>query len=96
MLVDGRYQVTVPIPLVFVGGPAGFGGDGGNRLLPVGYMKRQQQYELEADDIAVSALAAAGFDPGALLNYIVLRSPSTPGRRKNCRRCRLSRCASAI
>jgi predicted Zn-dependent protease len=55
------------IPLVFIGG---IGGNGDNGLMPVAYLKTHRQHELEADQVAVKAMAAAGFDPSALLNYM--------------------------
>ncbi len=71
----GDVNYFASIPLVSIGGPAGFGGDIENRLVPVGYLKIQRQYELEADQVAVAAMAAAGFDPNALLNYIARVQP---------------------
>ncbi len=63
------------IPLVFVGGPAVFGGGDRNGLAPAGYLRTQRQYELEADEVAAKAMAAAGFNPNDLLNYIARMQP---------------------
>jgi predicted Zn-dependent protease len=59
------------IPLVFIGNWTGMGaGDGDRALLPVGYLKMQRAYELDADRVAVNIIAAANYDPTALLEYI--------------------------
>ena len=71
----GDVTYLAAIPLVSIGGPAGFGGDNENRLAPVGYLTRQRQCELEADQVAVRAMVAAGFDPNALLNYLARVQP---------------------
>jgi beta-barrel assembly-enhancing protease len=38
--------------------------------VPLGFIKFARQYELEADRLAAHSMAAAGFDPSALLRYI--------------------------
>jgi len=74
----GDATLFATIPLVFVGGPAIFGGDDEHRLVPVGWLKMQRQYELEADELAVRTMVAAGFDPRSLLYYIARVQPEHP------------------
>jgi predicted Zn-dependent protease len=56
------------IPLVFMGGWTG--GCSEALAIPVGFLAMQRDNELEADGLAVQAIARAGFDPEALLRYI--------------------------
>jgi predicted Zn-dependent protease len=59
------------IPLVFIGSWMGMGaGDDDRTLLPLGYLKTQRAFELDADRVAVNIVAAAGYEPAALLEYI--------------------------
>ena len=60
------------MPLVFIGGRMGMGSAGSDdrALLPMGYLKMQRSNELDADRVAVNIMAAAGYDPAALLGYI--------------------------
>jgi predicted Zn-dependent protease len=53
------------IPLVFI---ASFTGE--SALLPVAYLNRQREAELQADRLAVQDVSRAGLDPAALLRYI--------------------------
>ncbi len=51
------------IPLIFMGCPGGL-------TVPVGFLASQRSAELEADVLAVPALARAGFDPNGLVRYV--------------------------
>ena len=64
---SGETGQLASIPLIFMGGAAG---DDEHSLVPVGFLNAQRMGELEADRVAVSMMAAAGYDPGALRNYI--------------------------
>ena len=67
--IASRQQAGNPstIPLAFVAGVAG--SDTGPSV-PVEYLKVWRSYELDADRAAVTIMAAAGYDPAALLEYI--------------------------
>lgn len=75
-VAEGQQMRRVPvtllaaIPLVFMGGLAAFGADSQNSFVPVGFVKTQREKELDADELAAKAMAALGFDPNELLNYI--------------------------
>jgi predicted Zn-dependent protease len=58
------------IPLIFVGGRCA------GQAIPLGFVAMQRQAELEADSLAVQAMARAGFDPEALVRYVE-RLPAT-------------------
>ena len=61
------------IPLIFMGGSGcSMGGSGCSETLaiPVSFLAIQRDNELEADGLAVQAIARAGFDPEALMRYI--------------------------
>jgi predicted Zn-dependent protease len=67
----GQTAQLATIPLIFSGGLYGYGGsqDAGI-LLPVGFLRFRQDTESEADRMAVSITAAAGYDPEGLASYI--------------------------
>jgi len=60
------------IPLVFMsGGWTNYGiRQAATLAIPVGFLAFQRRYEREADQMAVTTTAAAGFDPAALGRYI--------------------------
>jgi predicted Zn-dependent protease len=58
------------IPLVFLGGYAGLGGDDRHQLIPRALVPRQREFELEADAEAVQAMSGAGFDAESLPGYV--------------------------
>jgi predicted Zn-dependent protease len=61
---------VVPAPLVFVGG-----WHGECAAMPLSTLSTRRTFELEADRRAVGMLAAAGYDPTALLRYIQREQP---------------------
>jgi predicted Zn-dependent protease len=67
-----RGQVTglTTIPLIFMGGWSGMHAQGAQVAMPLGFLTHQREFELEADRIAVKSMAAAGYDPAALIPYI--------------------------
>ena len=56
------------IPLIFLGG-WGVANET-NGAIPVGFLKTQRTYELEADRQAVAVMSAAQYDPAALVRYV--------------------------
>jgi predicted Zn-dependent protease len=65
-ITQAMFMSVAPMPLtstVSCGGGAGI-------AVPQGFMASQRRAELEADRLAVEAMADAGFDPNALLRYI--------------------------
>ncbi|HWF10806.1 MAG TPA: M48 family metalloprotease [Bryobacteraceae bacterium] len=64
----GRVASTGNIPLIFIGSWAGACSEHG--AVPAGFLATQRTNELEADGLAVQAMARAGFDPKALVDYI--------------------------
>jgi predicted Zn-dependent protease len=59
------------IPLIFMGGWTGYAIRQGQALaIPLGFVKFARQGELEADALAVAAMAAAGYDPAGLASYV--------------------------
>jgi predicted Zn-dependent protease len=63
------------VPLVFMGGWAGCAS---GAAVPLGFLKFQQNFERQADFLAVQAMARAGFDPNALVRYIERVQPPPP------------------
>jgi beta-barrel assembly-enhancing protease len=72
----GQIAQQATIPLIFWGGWNGYGWNGYGPsqdspvLLPVGMLISQKAYESEADRLAVSMTAAAGYDPEGLARYV--------------------------
>jgi predicted Zn-dependent protease len=56
------------IPLIFMGGWYGMGAQ--QAVLPAGMRRLQRQFEIAADTLAAKTMAAAGFDPRALADYL--------------------------
>jgi predicted Zn-dependent protease len=55
------------VPLIFLGG---WNGANVNGAIPMGFLKTQRTFELEADQEAVRVMSAAGYDPQGLAGYI--------------------------
>ncbi|MCU1233882.1 MAG: peptidase Ste24p [Candidatus Solibacter sp.] len=67
-------QATVP--LIYMGGSQGYALQQGQTLaVPFGFVKFQRQLELQADSLAVQTMAAAGYDPSSLADYIERAQP---------------------
>jgi predicted Zn-dependent protease len=60
-------QASVPLILM---------GEWQGTAVPQGFAKFQRQSELQADALAAHSMAAAGYDPGALVNYIERVQPA--------------------
>ena len=56
------------IPLIFLGGWYGVGAQ--QAVLPAGMRRLQGEFEMAADALAAKTIAAAGFDPHALAEYL--------------------------
>jgi predicted Zn-dependent protease len=84
----GEVLNLASIPIIFLGGWSGI--DGPETLLPAGLARIGRELEIEADRLAVRAMAQAGFDPRAFLGYIdrrqaedsALGSPLPPRERR--------------
>jgi len=58
------------IPLIFVGGPAGYAArQVAGLLVPMGFMKFSRNAEREADLLGMEYMYASGYDPGAFLEF---------------------------
>lgn len=68
----GQVGNMASIPLVFIGGWMGSHSDSRSATLsiPIGFMRFQRTYELEADTFAVELMARADYRPGGYRNYI--------------------------
>lgn len=74
----GEIANLASVPLIYMGGWQI--GNTSQILIPVGFLKFQRAFELEADRVAVATMAAAGYDPAALLRYISRVQPETTGQ----------------
>jgi predicted Zn-dependent protease len=74
MQTAARGQVPRLLPAVFVGP----GENDGVGSVPLAFLKIQRGYELDADRMAAKIMAAAGYDPEALLAYIRRTQRSRP------------------
>jgi predicted Zn-dependent protease len=67
----GELAQVNTIPLIFLGGYAGFGSlQAQPVLLPAGYLAFARGYESEADMLGATAMSALGYDPKELAAYI--------------------------
>ena len=66
----GEIAQLANVPVIFMGGPSVWGRDDENLLVSATFLKMQRQQELDADGGAVELMAAAGYDPQAMLGYI--------------------------
>jgi predicted Zn-dependent protease len=74
-----RASIMGDVPLVYVGG---WSGHGGEASLPVGFLGFWRAFELEADGLAVKMISGAGYDPRALVRYIGRVQPEDTARLK--------------
>jgi len=74
MAAQGARAEDASLPLVFVGG---WTGDAG--AMPRAIAARRQEFEIEADRLAVRMIAGAGYPAAALVAYLE-RLPVLPGR----------------
>ncbi len=67
----GEMLNQATIPLIYMGGWTGYAMRQGAAIaVPLGFLKFLRQSELQADALAVRTMAAAGYDPQALVNYM--------------------------
>ncbi|MBI2677825.1 MAG: M48 family metalloprotease [Candidatus Koribacter versatilis] len=58
------------IPLIFIGGPAGYAvRQAASLLVPMGFLKFSRNAEREADLLGMEYMYATGYDPGAFLEF---------------------------
>jgi predicted Zn-dependent protease len=58
------------LPLIFLGGWAGYGiRQGASILIPLGFMQFSQAFEREADDLGIQYLYKAGYDPTSFVDF---------------------------
>jgi predicted Zn-dependent protease len=67
-------------PVIFMGGWSGIHGESTSQAVPLGFLTFQRAFELEADRIAVGALARAGYDPSTLARYIERLQQDPPSK----------------
>ena len=84
MAARGKITDLSSIPLIFMGGWTGLHGSEMALAVPLGFLSFLREYELEADRMAVQAMARAGYDPAALVRYIerMQTDPTTDKSRK--------------
>jgi predicted Zn-dependent protease len=74
-----RSDRSQTIPLIFIGGSAGFGvRKAGRPAFPIGFLESARRLELQADEVAVQILSRTGFDPRLLFRYIERRQQDPP------------------
>jgi predicted Zn-dependent protease len=81
MVAAGQTANPAGIPLVYLGGWMGTGvaGNDDRALIPAGYLRTYRSNELDADRVAVEIMAAAGYAPAALLDYVRRTQGTVPG-----------------
>ena len=82
MASRGEIASLATVPLIFMGGA--FGDE--SAVVPRAYAETRRQFELDADQIAAKTLAAAGYDPQALLRFVSRRQPQDSVRIANLER----------
>jgi predicted Zn-dependent protease len=70
---QGQVANNASIPLIFMGGWTGMGGD--ESLVPIAFRSTQRRLEVEADVLAVKVASSAGYDPEAFARYIGRTQP---------------------
>lgn len=69
-LTREHYAQLGSIPLIFMGGLAGYGiYEASNLAIPVAFMKFSRQFEAQADYLGIQYLWKTGYDPTAMISF---------------------------
>src|SRR5207253_86995 len=83
----GQLVNYMAIPLIFVGGPIGYGiQQAANLLVPLTFLKFSRGMEEEADYLGVQYLYKTGYDPSAMVAFfekLQAKEKATPGSMSN-------------
>jgi predicted Zn-dependent protease len=78
-MTRGQMMNQAGMPLIMMGGWNGYAIRQGSALaVPLGFLSFQRKNELDADQLAVGILAAAGYNPQSLARYIERVQPADP------------------
>jgi beta-barrel assembly-enhancing protease len=76
----GELSNIASVPLIFVGGGAGLGAGGNERVVPISFLSVRRRFETEADVLAIKLTSGSGYDPKALVSYISRVQPGDADR----------------
>jgi predicted Zn-dependent protease len=78
-MTRGQMMNQAGMPLIMMGGWNGYAIRQGSALaVPLGFLSFQRKNELDADQLAVGILGAAGYNPQSLARYIERVQPADP------------------
>src|SRR5919109_2490971 len=72
------------LPLIFVGGPAGYAARmGASLLVPATFMKFSRGFEAEADYLGLQYMYKSGYDPQAFVKFVDQKEDNKPSLRRS-------------
>jgi predicted Zn-dependent protease len=74
----GQMLKLSSVPLLFMGGTTGSHASQAALAIPLGFLSFMRKNELQADRMAVQAMARSGYDPAALVRYIERMQVASP------------------